>query len=110
MNQFKRSITKQRFVRVYKEELTLSSIVDRPKYVFSLTSFKHFAHLCIEILVKLTKKGSKIKARKPKINIARQTSRYPNRLGRYSTIDIETASQKGHFILVVLKHVLLISH
>ena len=99
--------SKNRRVRIIPNEpicndKSLSSIDESPKYVFSLTSLRHLAQRWIDNLVRLTRKGSKINARNPKTNMASVTSRYPNRLGRYSTIESDTESQKGHLTLVDL--------
>ena len=44
----------------------------------------------------------RIMERKPKIRIENTAIRYPNKLALYSTIEKETASQKGHLTLVDL--------
>ena len=53
-------------------------------------------------MVRLTKKGNRIKLKIPKTIIASIVSKYPIRLGLYSTMLKLTASQKGHLILVDL--------
>ena len=53
--------------------------------------------------VRLTRSGKRISERKPNTSIASKTSRYPSRLGWYSTIERLTESQYGHLILVDLK-------
>lgn len=55
-------------------------------------------------LVKLTRKGIRIIDKKPKIRIERMATKYPRRLVLYSTIEYETASQKGHFTFYDLKY------
>ena len=67
---------------------------------------RHFAQRCTADLVKLTKNGINIIDKKPNIKIDRIATRYPRRLVLYSTIEKETASQKGHFTLVDLKNVI----
>ena len=52
--------------------------------------------------VRLTRKGSKIRARMPKINNMTIVSTYPIIPGWYSTIELETASQYGHLIFIDL--------
>ena len=42
----------------------------------------------------------------PKIKIDKIATKYPSRLVLYSTIENETASQKGHFTFVDLNHYL----
>ena len=51
------------------DHYTLSSSDENPKYELDLTSFKHFAHLWIAFLVKLTRNGIKIIDRNPKRKI-----------------------------------------
>ena len=53
-------------------------------------------------MVKLTKNGINIIDRKPNSRIDKMATRYPRRLVLYSTIEKETASQKGHFTFVDL--------
>ena len=53
-------------------------------------------------LVKLTRKGSKIRANMPKINSIIIVSTYPITPGWYSTVEFETASQYGHLIFIDL--------
>lgn len=53
-------------------------------------------------MVKLTKNGIRIIDRNPNIRIDKIATRYPSRLVLYSTIENETASQKGHFTFVDL--------
>ena len=48
---------------------TLSSREENPKYELFLTSLRHFAHLWMADLVKLTKKGISIIDKKPKTKI-----------------------------------------
>ena len=67
-----------------------------------MTSLRHLAHLWIAVLVKLIRKGIRIRLRIPNKSMERKVNRYPIRLGWYSTIELETASQKGHFTFVDL--------
>lgn len=83
-------------------DITLSSRDENPKNEFDFTSFKHLAHLWIAYFVKLTRKGIKIIERNPNNSIENIATRYPSTLVRYSTIEYETASQKGHFTFVDL--------
>ena len=53
-------------------------------------------------LVRLTKNGIRIKLSGPNNNMASSVSKYPIKLGLYSTIELDTASQNGHFTLVDL--------
>ena len=85
--------------------LTLSSSEEKPKYELDLTSLRHLAHRWTADLVRLTKNGINIIDKKPKIKIDRIATRYPSKLVLYSTIEKETASQKGHFTLVDLHQV-----
>jgi hypothetical protein len=82
---------------------TLSSSELKPKNELDLTSFKHLAHLCIAILVKLTRNGISIIERNPNKSIDKIATKYPKKLALYSTIEYDTASQNGHFTLVDLK-------
>ena len=53
--------------------------------------------------VKLTKTGNKINPTIPNNKIANTVIKYPNKEGLYSTIELLTASQKGHLTFVDLK-------
>lgn len=68
-------------------ELTLSSSDEKPKYELDLTSLRHFAHLWMACLVKLTRKGIKIRERKPNTRIESTATRYPRKLVLYSTME-----------------------
>jgi hypothetical protein len=81
----------------------LSSREEKPKYELDLTSFRHLAQRWTADFVKLTKNGISIIDKKPNSKIDKMATRYPRRLVLYSTIENETASQKGHFTLVDLK-------
>ena len=81
---------------------SLSSIDAKPKYELSLTSLRHFAHRWIAVFVNETSIGISTRDKIPKISIASIVNRYPSNDGRYSTIEFDTASQKGHFIFVDL--------
>lgn len=74
-----------------------------------MTSLRHLAHLCRAYLVKLTRKGISIIDRMPKTRIARMATRYPKKLVLYSTIENDTASQKGHLTFVDLKRLKLLN-
>jgi hypothetical protein len=87
---------------IYKAT-TLSSILLKPKIEFVLTSFKHFAHLCMADFVRLTRTGNMINPINPNSNIDNTVIKYPIKDGLYSTIELLTASQKGHFTFVDLK-------
>lgn len=81
----------------------MSSREEKPKYELDFTSFRHFAQRWTADLVKLTKNGINIIDRKPNSRIDKMATRYPRRLVLYSTIEKETASQKGHFTFVDLQ-------
>ena len=53
--------------------------------------------------VKLTKTGNKINPTIPNNKIANIVIKYPSKDGRYSTIELLTASQKGHLTFADLK-------
>ncbi|TNV84061.1 hypothetical protein FGO68_gene6773 [Halteria grandinella] len=75
---------------------SLSSSEEKPKQEADFTSLRHFAQRWIADLVKLTRKGMSMIERNPNIRIDRMATRYPRRLVLYSTIENDTASQKGH--------------
>ena len=81
---------------------SLSSIEAKPKYELSLTSLRHLAHRWIAVFVNETSIGISTRDKMPKRSIASIVNRYPSSDGRYSTIEFDTASQKGHFIFVDL--------
>ena len=81
---------------------SLSSIEAKPKYELSLTSLRHFAHRWIAVFVNEISIGISTRDKIPKRSIASIVNRYPSSDGRYSTIELDTASQKGHFIFVDL--------
>ena len=80
----------------------MSSREEKPKYELDLTSFRHLAHRWTADFVKLTKNGISIIDKKPNSRIDKMATRYPRRLVLYSTIENETASQRGHFTFVDL--------
>ena len=53
----------------------MSSKDEKPKYELDLTSLRHFAHLWIADLVRLTRKGIRIIDRNPKIRMDRMATR-----------------------------------
>ncbi len=65
----------------------MSSREENPKKELDLTSFRHFAHLWIAYLVRLTRNGINIIERKPNRRIDSIAIKYPRKLALYSTIE-----------------------
>lgn len=72
---------------------TLSSMLEKPNIELLLTSLRQRPHLWIAYLVSDTRNGKSINDKMPNIIIAIMVNRYPIKVGRYSTIDCDTASQ-----------------